>query len=205
MHAILRITVSLLFISIIACAPKDAPTSRAEQVQLLKFDHQKMSFTYPRGGIVFTLHLGDHLKRDTGGIAAVPKDIQGDRYPTSSYWEPTDSHASYFPAESQYTKHTGPWLEFLQIQYDPVTGIVLITEDVSDSLQCIRHILYTPGEHGGFTVTYLQPPYAPAHEGSAVVPLADITLLPGGKAKILTKVRKVEQIRQSTVPFSVGG
>lgn len=175
----------------------------------LTLDPKTMSFRHPKTGDLFTLHLGDALTHATGGITEVPRNVKGFRDATSSYYEPTgEGGCGYACAESALTRENTHWLQFVEIQYQPDSGCILITEDKSDASPCVRHILFTPGRHGGYDVTYLSPK-------SVVVPKnvpaefhelpSKIKLLPGNRAEVNGKVVRLKDIPQSAHPFSIGG
>lgn len=189
-----------------ASPPFDKTASSALQVHM---DAGALTFQHPQTGHVFHLHLRDELHQDTGGLTPVPSNIKGGmRDATSSYYEPEDENgATFAPAESLYRHDLADIAASnTSIQFQADRGLLLITEDKSDGLPCKRYILYTSLSTGGYRVTYLSP--ASGHrsvKGGLPASPPDVELLPEGKARIKGKVLNVEDIDQSTSPFSLGG
>ena len=180
-----------------------------QAVVKLKPDPKTLSFQHPKTGDIFTLHPGEALVHDTGGITEVPPKIKGFRDATSSYWEPKDeSGGGYACAESSLTRDATHWFQYVEIQYQPDTGCILITEDKSDASPCMRHILFKPFPNGGYEVTYLcpKPVVIPKKEAAEFhdIPLK-INLLPGKRAEVNGKIMRLKDIPQSPHPFSLGG
>jgi len=194
-----------------ASQPSTAPQSIKPTSIKVHINPKTLSFKHPGTGHVFFLHLSERLEHDTGGITEVPKNINiGVRDATSSYYEPTDSNGcGYACAESLYSHYDHPdrVARNTEIQYQPDTRRLLITEDNSDGQPCRRYILYTP-DHLGYKVTYLTPILLPPHyKVPTFITLEippDIHLLPGDRAEIDGKIVKVDDIAQSPHPFSVG-
>lgn len=201
----------LLAIFVLAApgAPAIAKTPAKQASVILKLDSKTLSFKHPGTGNTFTLHLGDELYHDTGGITEVPSGIKGFRDATSSYWEPTDKWGGgYACAESLLTRDRSYWIQYIQIQYAPDTGDILITEDASDASPCVRHILFKKESGGGYTVAYLcpEPIKVPKNQEAEFPELpSKIKLLKGGCAEVNGKKLKLSDIPQSPHPFSIGG
>lgn len=199
-------------------APKAAVRSSVSHAAqsttiVLHLDPKGLLFTFPGAKYTFRLHLGDELDHDTGGITEIPRNIKvgAFRAATSSYWEPIDGFGDgYSAAESVYTRdYATPGLiaRNTQIQYEPDSRRLLITEDASDASPCRRYILYTEFPGGGFNVKYLGPKPIPI-PGSKTDFLSltpDIRLLPGDRAEISGKTIRIDEIPQSTHPFAMGG
>ncbi len=207
----LRFHVLIAAISLFAAGCQSpVPTNVTDtRAVVLQFDSNSLSFKHPKTGHIFKLHLGDELHHDTGGITPVPSNIRhGNRDATSSYYEPlSESGSGYAAAESLYTHDQADIVaRNSDIQYQPDSGRLLITEDKSDGLPCKRYILYTLLPEGGYRVSYLSPPW---HVNFAAPGLPssppDIHLLPGDRAKIEGEILKIEEIEQSAQPFSLGG
>lgn len=202
-----------VFLAILALAAAStqvlAKTPAKQADVILKLDPKTLSFKHPGTGDTFTLHLGDELYHDTGGITEVPPGIKGFRDATSSYWEPKGKWGGgYACAESLLTRDRTHWIQYIQIQYAPDTGDILITEDASDASPCLRHILFKKGPGGGYAVAYLcpEPIKVPKNQGAEFPELpSKIKLLKGGCAEVNGKRLKLSDIPQSPHPFSTGG
>lgn len=176
----------------------------------LHIDSKTLTFKHPGTGDTFSLHLGDELHQETGGISNVPSNMKGCiRHATSSYYEPTDkSGGGYACAESSYSREwdAGRIMRATNIQYQPDTGRLLITEDEGDASPCSRYILFTSEPHGGYSVTYLNPGETDVSKGVPMefpmLPSA-IHLLPGDRAEINGKIVRVKDILHSSHPFSL--
>ena len=192
------------------CKNASPPADKAaSSVHKVHFDEGALTFKHPQTGHVFHLHLRDELHQDTGGVTSVPSNIkEGMRDATSSYYEPEDENGSTLaPAESSYHHDLADIVvRNTTIQFQADSGRLLITEDKGDGLPCRRYILYTSLPGGGYRVTYLAPAcgHGSSNAGFPVQP-PDVELLPDGKARIKGKVLNVEDIDQSTSPFSLGG
>ena len=200
---------AFVLIASTGCQNKFAPpTQTSGSVSHLQMKSGKLTFQCPGNNFLFTLHLGEELIHDTGGVTEVsPRMRWAMRDPTSSYYEATDPTGAtgYACAESLYSRDLAGFVENTDIQYQADTGRILITEDKSDGRPCRRYILYTPGRLGGYKVSYLLPVQKVIREGSLPVHPPDIHLLPNDRAEILGKTIKVDDITQNPHPFSVGG
>lgn len=188
-------------------AMKPAPN---QAVIKLKLDPKTLSFQHPKTGDVFTLHLGEDLIHETGGITEMPANFKGMRNATSSYYEPKDkSGGGYACAESSLTQQnlTNHYLQCVEIQYQTDSGCILITEDMTDASPCLRHILFTPGPHGGYDVTYLYPAYRDTKNDKVEFRYLPnhINLLSGNRAEVNGKIMRLKDIQQSPHPFCIGG
>ncbi len=176
----------------------------------LHIDSKTLTFTHPGTGDTFSLHLGEELHQETGGISKVPSYIKdGVRDATSSYYKPTDkSGASYAGAESLYSREEDGdrIMRNTDIQYQPDSRRLLITEDKSDAGPARRYILFTSEPHGGYSVSYLNPGQSVVSKDPRVefptLPSA-IHLLPGDRAEINGKILRVKDIPHSSHPFSL--
>ena len=176
------------------------------KIVTLRLEKETLSFVSPGTKNVFSLHLGDSLRVNTG-LSEVPSGIQwAHRDPTSSYYDPkTPDGGGLAVAESSYTKHYDVAVRNTGIQYCPDTGRILISENKSDGRPNRRYILYSLNRHGGYTVTYLSPSRKVEYEGNLPGHPPDIHLLPGDRAEIKGKTLSIDSIPHSSHPFSVGG
>lgn len=205
----LKQSIILLPLIISGCKNASPPASKtASSTIKVHFDEGALTFKHQQTGHVFHLHLRDELHENTGGVTLVPSNIKdATRDATSSYYEPMDQHGSgYAPAESLYSHDLADIVaRNTSIQFQADNGRLLITEDKSDGLPCKRYILYTTLPSGGYRVTYLAPSGNSAVHGGLPPPPPEIELLPEGKARVNGKILKVDDIDQSTSPFSIGG
>ena len=117
------------------------------------------TFISPSDGMIFRLSLGKELHQDTGGITQVPSGIPGVRQATASYYSIEDAGGSgYGGAESSIAEGFERCIDHIEIQHEPISGRILVTEDTSDALPCKRYILFTP-TRPGYSVDYLAPNY----------------------------------------------
>lgn len=176
------------------------------KVVTLRLEKETLSFVSPGTKSVFSLHLGESLRVDTG-LSEVPSGIQwAHRGPTSSYYDPkTLDGGGLAVAESSYRKDYDVAARNTEIQYCPDTGRILISENTSDGRPNRRFILYSPHHRGGYTVTYLSPSRKVEYEGNMRGHPPDIHLLPGDRAEIKGKTLSIDSIPHSAHPFSIGG
>lgn len=201
----------LLMIGATLCAGCQAAIAPPAQASTsppgLHIKAETLSFIHPGTGHSFILHLGEELIRDTGGATNVLPQVKGSiRDATSSYYEPTDQNGCHYAsAESLYSHDQASLIASnTNVQYEADTQRLLITEDKSDGRPCRRYILYTR-RNAGYQVTYLSPVQKVAPKGVLPGPPPDIKLLPNDRAMIGGKIFKIDDISQSTHPFSVGG
>ena len=202
-----RVLVTFAMIACAGCQTKMAPSAQTPRSALsLHIKSGTLDFKCPGNEFLFTLHLGEELCQDTGGVSEVPPHMDwAERDPTSSYYEATKYGAGYAVAESLYSHNSAyAVVPNTDIQYQSDTGRILITEDKSDGRPCRRYILYTP-YHSGYKVSYLLPVRKVIWAGNLPSHPPDIHLLPNDRAEILGKTIKVDSIDQSPHPFSVGG
>jgi len=197
----------LLVISAIALSacvvqsPSQSPTPKAE---FLKMTNR--TFVSPSDGMNFRLSLGKRLYQDTGGITQVPSGISGIRQATASFYSVEDENGSgYGDAESSISEGLDHFIQYIKVQHEPTSGIILVTEDTSDALPGKRYILFTP-TRPGYSVHYLAPDYDISfEEGGPPSSPPEVVLLPDDRAWIDGKIIPISRIPKSTHPFSLGG
>ena len=115
-----------------ACSssPPTTTTSGPKSIPLVEGN-----FTLPSNGQTISLTIGKTLS-DIPEAIEEPQEIFKLRQATSSFY----SYQGQKIAESSITwKGQG-----IDIQHEPSSGKILITENTSDALPCIRYILLTP-------------------------------------------------------------
>lgn len=180
--------------------PSDVPSPK---VDYLKMTERK--FLSPSDATIFQLSLGQELSQDTGGITKVPEGILGIRQATASYYSIKNANGTgYGEAESSITEDLENCIRYIEIQHEPNSGKILITEDTSDALPCKRYILLTP-TRPGYRVDYLAPNYESnfKQQGYPSPPPA-VILLPKDRAWIEGQIIPISRIPKSRHPFSIG-
>lgn len=164
------------------------------------------TFVNPSDGSIFRLALGKKLNPDTGGITPIPKGIVGERQATASFYSVEDlGGGRYASAESSIAEGSERLIDFIDIQHEPSSGRILLTEDTSDALPCKRYILFTP-TRPGYSIDYLAPDYEINSE-EEVFPSSppEVILLPEDRVWVGGKIIPISRITKSKHPFSLGG
>lgn len=163
-------------------------------------------FVSPSDGVIFRLSLGEELNQDTGGITPIPNGIIGERQATASFYRIEDVGGSgYGEGESSIPEGSERRIEHIEVQHEPSSGRILVTEDTSDALPCKRYILFTP-THPGYSVDYLAPKYQInlEEQGFPTSPPV-VILLSEDRAWVGGKIIPISRIPKSKHPFSLGG
>lgn len=186
-----------------ACATSSSPQASSQKAEHVKLENG--TFVSPSDGMIFRLSLGKELNETTGGITPVPKDIRGVRQATASYYSIEDAcGAGYGHAESSIAEGFEHSIDHIEVQHEPSSGRILLTEDTTDALPCKRYILFTP-TCPGYRVDYLAPDYESNIEiyGYPSSP-PKVILLSGDRAWIGGEIIHISQIPKSNHPFSLG-
>jgi hypothetical protein len=186
-----------------ACATSSSPNASPEKAEYVKMANR--TFVNPSDGMIFRLSLGKELSQDTGGITPVPKGIPGVRQATGSYYSIEDAGgAGYGAAESSIAEGFEHSIEHVEVQHEPSSGRILVTEDTSDALPCKRYILFTP-TRPGYRVDYLAPDYDSRFEEQGFPSSPPrVTLLSEDRAWIGGEIIPISRVPKSRYPFSLG-
>ena len=187
-----------------ACATSSLPKAPPPEAEYLKMTNRK--FVSPSDGMIFRLSLGENLNQNTGGITPIPKGIIGERQATASFYSIEDlGGAGYGSAESSIAEGFEHLIDHLEIQHEPSSGRILVTEDTSDALPCKRYVLFTP-TRPGYGVDYLAPSYDINLEDQGFPSSPpEVILLREDRAWVGGKIIPISRIPKSKHPFSLGG
>lgn len=154
-------------------------------------------FINPTDGQSISLTIGENLGENPQTIVS-PSGISQFQQATSSFY----TFQGEKIAESSVT-----WKgQNIEIQYEPTSGKILITEDSSDALPLKRYILLSPLA-GKLTAHYLglHDRFWIAIDPDIHVP-PELILLPNHKVWVEGgHILELKNIYKSTTPFSIGG
>lgn len=187
-----------------SCANPNAYKSTQPEAQYLTMVDRK--FTSPSDGTTFHLTLGKRLYSDDRGFTPIPDGIVGERSATTSYYTIKGKQGVvYGKAESSIAEGFEHSLKFVEIQHEPGSGRILVTEDTSDALPVMRYILFTP-RHNGYSVDYLAPHYESNFEKQGFPDSPPhMILLPEDKVWVAGEILPFSEIPKYKDPFSLGG
>jgi len=190
----LPLITSSLFL--VACSPTSPrPRPKPNLIPILSGE-----FIHPADGQTISLTIGENLSGNPQAIVP-PSGIFHFQQATSSFY----TFQGEKIAESSVT-----WKEqSIEIQHEPTSGKILITEDSSDALPVKRYILLSPlpGLPRRLNVHYLSPHvrFWNTTDPDLHIP-PELILLPNHKVWVEGgSIIKLSDIYKSTTPISTGG